>query len=50
MKSTMGSAGEFHDIPSMCGTAQYAGVEYAELLAIRRALLSHVAISGPDHA
>jgi hypothetical protein len=47
MKSTMGSAGEFHDIPSMCGTAQF---EYAELLAIRRTLLSHVAISGPDHA
>jgi hypothetical protein len=31
MKSTMGSAGEFHDIPSMSGTAQYAGVEYEEL-------------------
>jgi hypothetical protein len=27
----MGAAAKFHDIPSMSGTAQYAGVEYAEL-------------------
>jgi hypothetical protein len=31
MKSTMGSAGELDDIPSMSGTAQYAGVECAAL-------------------
>lgn len=46
MKSTMGLAGEFHDIPSMSGTAQYAEVESAELPVIRRILLSHAAALG----
>lgn len=31
MTSTMGSAGEYHVIPSTFGTARYAGAEYAEL-------------------
>jgi len=30
MKSTGGPAGGLHDIPSMSGMAQYAGIEYAE--------------------
>jgi hypothetical protein len=48
MKSTMYPAGELHDIPSMSGTAQYAGIEYAELpviLAVLHCAPSFQAIS-----
>lgn len=31
MKSPTGPAGKVHDITSMSGSAQYAGIEYAEL-------------------